>query len=76
MQFQLPNLNYDDSKTFFLLYLFIYLFKNFFIGNKNSETTKARKLKFEDMIRLYMKLFTCIFEALRHLFWGRRAKNL
>ena len=32
---------------------------------KNFESTKARNLKFGDMIRLYMKLCTCVFGAVR-----------
>ena len=60
MQFQLPKLNYDNSDTFFSC-LFIYLFKDIFIGNKNSKTTEAKKLKFGDKISLYRKLCTCIF---------------
>ena len=58
MQFRLKHLNYDISDPFFF---FIYLFKNFFVANENSETTKRRKLKFGDMISLYMELSTCIF---------------
>ena len=69
MQFQLPNLNYDDSDTFFFI---IYCFKNFFIGNKNFETTKARKLEFGDMI----SCAPAFLEALRHVIWGRSDKNL
>ena len=59
LQFQLPDLNYDNSHTFFL-FLFLSV-KNFFIRPRNSKTTKARKLKFGDMISPYMKLYTCIF---------------
>ena len=69
MQFQLPNLNYDDSDTFFFL---SYFFKNFFIGNNNFETTKARKLKFGDMI----SCAPAFLEALCHVIWGRSDKNL
>ena len=58
MQFQLPKINYDDSHTV----LFIYLSKSLY-GDKNSKTTKGRSLKFGQMISLYMKLCTCIFEA-------------
>ena len=54
MQFQLPKINYDDSDTFFSL--FIYLFSKSHYDDKNSETTKARNLKFEQMISLYMNL--------------------
>ena len=31
----------------------------------NSETTKARNLKFRDMLSLYMKLSTCILRGAR-----------
>ena len=52
MPFQLSKINYDDSSTFFF---FIYLSKSHY-GNKNSKTTKARNLKFKQMISLYMNL--------------------
>ena len=39
----------------FFLSFFIYLSKSHY-GNKNSETTKARNLKFGQMISLYMNL--------------------
>ena len=45
-------------------YLFTYSFtylRTFFYRDKNSEATKARNLKFGDMINLYMKLRTYIF---------------
>ena len=50
------------------LYLFLF-FRDFFYRDKNSTTTKAGNWKFGDMISLYMKLCTCIFEgaALRDL---------
>ena len=57
MQFQLPKINHDASDTFFL-YLFIYLLYKSHYGDKNSETTKARNLKFGQMISLNMKLRT------------------
>ena len=38
-----------------LFFFFIYLSKSHH-GNKNSETTKARNLKFGQMISLYMNL--------------------
>ena len=64
MPFQLPNINYDDSDTFFFLSffinLFIYLSKSPY-GNKNSKTTKAANLKFGQMISLYMNLRPCNF---------------
>ena len=43
-----------------LFYLFIYLSKSHY-GNKNSETTKTRNLKFGQMIGLYMDLRHCNF---------------
>ena len=61
MPFQLSKINHDDSDTFSLfLYFFIYLSKSHY-GNKNSETTKARNLKFGQMIGLYMDLRDCNF---------------
>ena len=42
------------------IYLFIYLSK-LLSGNKNSETIKAKNLKFGDLISLYMNLCTCNF---------------
>ena len=59
MPFQLSKINHDDSYTF-LFYLFIYLSKSHY-GNKNSETTKDRNLKFGQMIGLYMDLHHCNF---------------
>ena len=64
MPFQLSKTNHDDSYTFFL---FIYLFKQITLWEQNSKTTKARNLKFEQMIGLYMDLRHCNFEALRHV---------
>ena len=58
MLFQLSKINHDDSDTFFSL--FINLRKSHG-GHKNSETTKARNLKFGQMIGLYMDLGTCNF---------------
>ena len=54
---------------FFFIYSFIYLFIfSFFIylskldyGNKNSKTTKARNLKFGQIIGLYINLRPCNF---------------
>ena len=57
MPFQLSKINHDDSDTFF----FIYLLSKSHYGNKNSETTKARNLKFGQMIGLYMDLRHCNF---------------
>ena len=54
MPFQLSKINYDDSDTFFLS-LFIYLSKSRY-GDKDSKTTKARNLKFGQMLSLYMNL--------------------
>ena len=54
MPFQLSKINHDDSDTFFSL--FIYLLSKSHGGHKNSETTKARNLKFEQMIGQYMDL--------------------
>ena len=67
MHFQLQDLNYDYFDTFF------YLFKDFFRRYKNSETTKARNLKFKNMISLYMKLSTWIFGGVT--FRGLRQKR-
>ena len=63
MQFQLPKINYDDSNTFFSLfiYLFIYLLRKLHYGDKNSETTKATNLKFGQMINPFMKVCACNF---------------
>ena len=62
MSFQLSKINHDDSDTFFFfISLFIYLFSKSHGGHKNSETTKARNLKFGQMIGLYMDLGTCNF---------------
>ena len=44
----------------FFFYLFIYSSKSHY-GNKNFETTKARNLKFGQMINLYMNLRHCNF---------------
>ena len=82
MQFQLPGSNYDNSDAFFSFFLnFLFVsfsfYKELCFRNKNSKTTKARNLKFGDMISLYMKLFApALLEALLHVVWGRRAKNL
>ena len=43
-------------------FLFIYLSKSRY-GNKNSETTKARNLKFGQMIGLFMDYHHCNFEG-------------
>ena len=57
MQFQLSKINYDDSDTFsFFLYLFIYLLSKSHYDDKYLKTTKARNLKFGQMISLYMNL--------------------
>ena len=53
-----------------LVYLFTYL-TNFHYGDKNSETTKARNLKFGDMISLYMKLCTSNFGGATSLGLGQ-----
>ena len=45
---------------FLFIYLFICLSKSHY-GNKNSETTKTRNLKFGQMIGLYMDLRNCNF---------------
>ena len=45
----------------FFLSLFIYLFKQIALWYNNSKTTKARNLKFGQMISVYMKLCTCNF---------------
>ena len=42
----------------------------------NSKTTKARNLKFRDMLSLYMKLSTCILGGARFRGLGERARNL
>ena len=60
MPFQLSKINHDDSDTCFFLYSFIYLSKSHH-GNKNSKTTKARNLKFGQIIGLYMDLCHCNF---------------
>ena len=49
----LKKINYDDSDMFFF---FIYILSKSHYGNKNSETTKVRNLKFGQMISLYMNL--------------------
>ena len=51
----LKNNVYDDSNIFFCL--FIYLLSKSDYGDKNSETTKARNLKFGQMIGLYKNQF-------------------
>ena len=62
MSFQLSKINHDDSDSFFFfIYLFINLFSKSHGGHKNSETTKARNLKFGQMIGIYMDLCTCNF---------------
>ena len=72
MPFQLSKIKHDDSDTF----LFIYLSKSHY-GNKNSETTKARNLKFGQMIGVYTRTFvTAILEALRLVVWGICTLNL
>ena len=43
------------------IYLFVYLFSKSHSGHKNSETTKARNLKFGQMISLYTNLRHCNF---------------
>ena len=45
---------------YLFIYLFMYLSKSHY-GNTNSETTKARNLKFEQLISLYMNLRHCNF---------------
>ena len=47
----------------FFLSFFMYLLSKLLSGDKNSETTKARNLKFGQMISLYMKLCICNFEG-------------
>ena len=44
-----------------LIYFYISLFKQITFLEKNSETTKARNLKFGQMIGLYMDLRHCNF---------------
>ena len=44
-----------------LVNLFIYSISNSRYGDKYSETTKARNLKFKQMRRLYMNLRACNF---------------
>ena len=69
MPFQLSKINHDDSDTFYVficlfislfIYLFIYSNKSHY-GNKISETTRARNLKFGQMTGLFMDLRHCIF---------------
>ena len=55
MLFQLSKINHDDSDTFF-----IYLLSKSH-GGDNSKTTKARNLKFGQIISQYMNLRPCIF---------------
>ena len=55
MPFQRSKINYDNSDTFFFLYLFFYLSKSHY-GDNYSKTTKAKSLKFGQMISLYMNL--------------------
>ena len=58
MPFQLSKINHDESDTFFSLfiYLFVYLLSKSHGGDKYSKTTKARNLKFGQIISLYMNL--------------------
>ena len=64
MPFQLSKINHDDYDPFFFslfsdLFIFVYLFIYFskpHYGNKTSETTKVRNLKFGQIISLYMNL--------------------
>ena len=46
---------------FLFVYLFIYSFNKSHYGDKFSETTKARNLKFGQIISLYMNLRPCNF---------------
>ena len=46
--------------SFFISFFIIYLSKSHW-GNKNSKTTKARNLKFGQIISLYMNLRHCNF---------------
>ena len=54
----LKNYIYDDSDTFFF---FLSLLRKSHYGDKYSKTTKARNLKFGQMISLYMNLRPCNF---------------
>ena len=58
MHFQLSKINHDDSDTFFL---FIYLLSKSHGGDNYSKTTKARNLKFGQIISLYKNLRPCNF---------------
>ena len=49
------------ATLFFLIYLFIYLFSKSHGGDNYSKSTKARNLKFGQIINLYMSLCTCNF---------------
>ena len=73
MQFQLLKLNYDDSDTFFPFF-FIYL--SFFYTLKSSKTTKARNLKFGDMISLLHKVVHLHFWRRYVTWYGADAPNL
>ena len=56
-----PQKNMTIPTLSFFLYLFIYLLSKSHYGDKNSKITKARNLKFGQMISLNMKLCTCNF---------------
>ena len=60
-----PCFGTPDSDTFFSLFvnLFIYLFKQITLWEQNSKTTKARNLKFGQIIGLYMDLRHCNFRG-------------
>ena len=77
MPFHLSKKSFDDSDTFFLfIHLFIYLLKQITLWEQNSETTKARNLKFGQIIGLCMDLGHAILETLRHVVWSRCTLNL
>ena len=69
--------NHDDSDTFFFfIYLFIYLLSKSHCLDKSFETTKARNLKFGQMISLYKKLRTSNFEFATSRGLGQMHQNL
>ena len=73
MPFQLSKINHDDSDTFFF---FIYLLSKSHGGDNYSKTTKARNLKFGQIINLYMNLCTCNFGGATSRGLGHRPPNL
>ena len=80
MPFQLSKINHDDSDTFFFIYLFMYLFIYLFSksrgGGNYSKTTKARNLKFGQVINLYMNLCICNFGGAMSRGLGHMPPNL